>query len=231
MLPFPRFLRWLLVCTVPVAITGCGGMAGFAPIETGSSPDAGAALQGKVHGGQSPIVGAHVYLLAANTTGYGAASVSLLTAGTGRTLDSSGGPTNGFYYVTTDANGDFSITGDYSCTANTQVYAYALGGNPGAGTNPAAGLMAALGNCPAADNFLTTAPYLFVNEVSTVAAAYAMAGFATDALHVSSSGTAAAKLGIANAFVNAAVLETLSTGVANAEPFPAKSSVTRWRIA
>jgi hypothetical protein len=218
MLPFPRILRWLLVCTVPVAITGCGGMAGFAPIETGSSPDAGAALQGKVHGGQSPIVGAHVYLLAANTTGYGAASVSLLTAGTGRTLDSSGGPTNGFYYVTTDANGDFSITGDYSCTANTQVYAYALGGNPGAGTNPAAGLMAALGNCPAADNFLTTAPYLFVNEVSTVAAAYAMAGFATDALHVSSSGTAAAKLGIANAFVNAAVLETLSTGVANAEP-------------
>jgi streptogramin lyase len=34
-------------------------------------------------------------------------------------------------------------------------------------------------------------------------------------VHVSSSGTAAAKLGIANAFVNAAVLETLSTGVAN----------------
>ena len=80
--------------------------------------------------------------------------------------------------------------------------------------------MAALGNCPSADNFATAAPYIFVNEVSTVAAAYAYAGFATDALHVSSSGTAAAKLGIANASINAAILETLSTGVANASPPP-----------
>lgn len=216
--PFPRFLPWLFVCVVPVVLTGCGAMPGTTPFETGSDPAAGTALQGIVHGGQQAIVGAHVYLLAANTTGYGAASVSLLTSGTGRTLDTSGGPTNGFYYVTSDANGNFSITGDYSCTANTQVYVYALGGNPGAGTNPAAGLMAALGNCPSAGNFQTAAPFLFVNEVSTVASAYAMAGFATDALHVSSSGTAAAKLGIANAFVNAAVLETLGTGVANAAP-------------
>jgi hypothetical protein len=165
-------------------------------------------------------VGAQVYLLAANTTGYGNASVSLLTSGTGRTQDTSGGATNGFYYVTTASDGSFSITGDYSCTPNTQVYAYALGGNPGGGTNPASGLMAALGNCPAAGNFQaqTAAPYIFINEVSTVAAAYAFAGFATDAVHVSSSGTAAAKLGIANAFVNAAVLETLATGVANQYP-------------
>ena len=53
-----------------------------------------------------------------------------------------------------------------------------------------------------------------INEVSTVAAAYAMAGFATDATHVSNSGTALAQTGIANAFANAANLETLSTGVA-----------------
>lgn len=212
--PFPRILPWLLLCTVPVVLTGCS----LSPTDTTTAPETGLAMNGIVHGGQQAIVGAHVYLLAANTTGYGAASVSLLTSGTGRTLDTSGGPTNGFYYVTSDANGNFSISGDYTCTANTQVYVYALGGDPGAGTNPAAGLMAALGNCPAAGNFQTAAPYIFVNEVSTVAAAYAMAGFATDAVHVSSSGTAAAKLGIANAFVNAAMLETLSTGVANAVP-------------
>ena len=53
-----------------------------------------------------------------------------------------------------------------------------------------------------------------MNEVSTVAAAYAMAGFATDATHVGSSGTALALTGIANAFANAANLETLGTGVA-----------------
>ena len=202
-------------------LSGCSGMPGIAPTETTSNAAAGPALRGMVHGGQSPIVGAHVYLLAANTTGYAGpgipasssnASLSLLNGAPTGHSDSIGG------YVLTDSNGNFSISGDYSCTANTQVYVYALGGNPGAGANSAAGLMAALGNCPSADNFQTAAPFLFVNEVSTVAAAYAMAGFATDALHVSSSGTAAAKTGIANAFVNAAVLETLSTGVANAAP-------------
>ncbi len=185
-----------------------------------ATADAGLALQGRVKGGQQPIMGAHVYLLAANTTGYGNASVSLLTSGTGRTLDSSGGPTNGFYYVTTDGSGNFSIAGDYTCTVNTQVYAYSLGGNPGSGVNSAAGLLAALGNCPSAGNFATKAPFIWLNEASTVAAAYAFAGFATDAVHVSSSGTTAAKAGIANAFINAAILETLSTGVANAAPPP-----------
>jgi len=70
-----------------------------------------------VHGGQNPIVGAQVYLFAANAgvftpnaSGYGNASLSLLTAGTGRTLDQSGGPTNGDYYVTSDSNGNFSIS-------------------------------------------------------------------------------------------------------------------------
>ncbi len=149
----------------------------------------------------------HVYLLAANTTGYGNASVSLLTSGTAGS-DSVGG------YVLSGSDGSFSITGDYTCTTGTQVYLYGLGGNPGAGVNASAGLMAALGNCPTAGNFATATPYVVMNEVSTVAAAYAMAGFATDATHVSSSGTAQALVGIANAFATAVNLETLSTGAA-----------------
>jgi hypothetical protein len=56
--------------------------------------------------------------------------------------------------------------------------------------------------------------YVIVNEVSTVAAAYAMAGFATDATHVGSSGTALALTGIANAFANAANLVDLPSGTA-----------------
>ena len=166
---------------------------------------AGARLVGSVHGGQQPIVGARVHLLAAGRGGYGQGSVSLLTAGAGS--DSVG------EYVTTDASGGFSITGDYTCTAGTQVYIYALGGDPGAGTNSAAGLMAALGNCPVAGVFPSSL-FISVNEVSTVAAAYAVAGFATDATHVSSSGTALALTGIANAFANAANLADLSTGAA-----------------
>ena len=47
-----------------IVLTGCA----IAPTAS-PSLDHGLALQGKVHGGQQPIVGAHVYLLAANTTG------------------------------------------------------------------------------------------------------------------------------------------------------------------
>jgi hypothetical protein len=167
-----------------------------------------------VYGGQAPVVGAHVYLFAANTTGYGGAgiaasssnaSVSLISATETGTSDSVGA------YVVTGSNGGFSLTGDYTCASGQQLYLYALGGNAGSGTNPAAGLMAAIGSCPSTGS---SAISVTVNEVSTIAAAYAFAGFATDATHVSSSGTALAQSGIANAFANAANLATLSTGVA-----------------
>jgi hypothetical protein len=75
---------------------------------------AGIHLRGNIHGGQQPIVGAHVYLFAADTTGYGAESTSLLASGTVGS-DSLG------QYVATDANGAFSITGDYTCTSATQL--------------------------------------------------------------------------------------------------------------
>lgn len=142
-----------------------------------------------------------MYLYAANTTGYGNASVSL--------LKSPG-------YVMTDSNGNFSITGDYTCPSSTaQVYLYALGGNPGLGegTNSAAGMLAALGTCPASGTLSSTL-FITINEVSTIATAYAIAGYATDPTHVSSSGSALAKTGIANAFATVTNLETLSTGVA-----------------
>jgi hypothetical protein len=163
---------------------------------------------GTVLHGQVPLAGAHVYLFAANDTGYGKASVSLLEPALAGASDSIGA------YVTTGTDGSFVITGDYTCRANTQVYLYALGGDPGSGNNPASGLLAVLGNCPNSGSFSTTTAKVTVNEVSTIAAAYAIAGFATDATHVSSSGTPLAQTGIANAFANAANLTDLSTGTA-----------------
>jgi hypothetical protein len=164
------------------------------------------APSGTVLHGQVPLAGAHVYLLAANTTGYGQAAVSLLESALTGASDSIGA------YVTTGSDGTFKITGDYTCTANTQVYIYALGGDAGSGNNPASGLLAVLGACPASGSFSAMA--ITVNEVTTIAAAYAMAGFATDATHVSNSGTALAQTGIANAFANAASIADLSTGTA-----------------
>src|SRR5580692_6272543 len=112
----------------------------------------GVAITGVMHGGQAPVVGSHIYLLAANTTGYGGpgiaasssnASISLLTSATGNPADG-----NGNYYVTTDSSGAFSLTGDYTCSAGQQVYLYTIGGNPGSGPNSASGEMAVLGSCP-----------------------------------------------------------------------------------
>jgi hypothetical protein len=208
-------MRSSLVLLCSLFLTGCALGPSAVP-----TPDQGRALQGNVHGGRQPIAGAHVYLFAANTTGYGQPSVSILNpSATGAATDPVG------TYVTTDANGTFTITNDYSCTPNTQVYLYALGGDPGAGINSAAGLLAVLGNCPTSGSFLASFPLIQVNELTTIAAAYALSGFATDATHVSSSGTPLAQIDIANAFLNADKIASIVTGT-SAQHTPANSATS-----
>jgi hypothetical protein len=196
----PKMRFAALVCLL-LAITACGGNA---KMNTVSPPaDFGVSDSGSVHHANTPIAGARVYLLAANTTGYGDASVSLLNPTLTGASDAIGA------YVTTAADGSFSMKGDYTCVPDSQVYMYALGGNSGSGDNNASGLLTVLGSCPASGNFTSDASVV-INEVSTVAAANALAGFATDATHVSSSGTPLAQIGISNAFANAANLSDFS---------------------
>jgi hypothetical protein len=57
-------------------------------------------------------------------------STSSTTGGYPVAKDTSGGVTNGMYYVTTDAFGIFDLTGDYTCTVNQPVYITAVGGSP-----------------------------------------------------------------------------------------------------
>jgi hypothetical protein len=194
----------------PFFLGGCSSTTTVStpPPITTPPPGSGLTVSGSVHHGQTAVSGARVYLFAANTTGYGQPSTSLLSASLTGASDSIGA------YVTTGTDGSFSMDGGYTCSANAQVYVYALGGNAGSGVNSASGLLAVLGSCPSAGNFNTSVPNISVNEISTVAAAYAIAGFATDATHVSSSGTLLARTGIANAFANAANLAAISTGVA-----------------
>ncbi len=70
--------------------------------------------------------------------------------------------------------------------------------------NPAIVNMAMLGICPSVGNFTKSISYVYMNEVSTAAMAYAMAGFATDSLHMGSSATN--ETGLRNAALNAANL-------------------------
>lgn len=190
----------VIAAILSLAFTGCD-------LTTTATPAAetGAAIKGSVHGGQQPIAGAHVYLLAASTSNYGAASASLLTSGTSGT-DSVGS------YVLSDSNGAFTITGDYTCTPGSQVFIYAQGGNPGSGVNSAASLLAALGQCPNAGNFATATPFVMVNEISTVTTAFSLVGFASDAHHIGSQMTPQSILGIKTAFTNVPQLEYLAYG-------------------
>jgi len=153
---------------------------------TSDAPVAGAGLQGRVYGGETPISGQHIYLLAATVSGvgsagYGLASTSLLSSTLTGHSDSIGA------YVLTNSDGTFSLNSSgptyfYTCpTASTQVYLYGIGGNTGSGVNGGASLMAALGPC----GNLSSSTYVQMNELTTVASAYALSGFATDATHVS----------------------------------------------
>ena len=128
---------------------------------------------------------------------------SLLTSGAGQ--DSLG------YYVTTDSNGDFNITGDYTCPSTwAHPYLYAVGGDSGSGTNSAITLVAPVESCPGTSEFIT------VNEVSTIVSAYAFAGFASDPTHVSTSSSAFDATAAENAGNTILNLENSNTGVAYA---------------
>jgi hypothetical protein len=220
-------------------LSGCGAFQAslISGIGSPSSPTGpatpstapGSAIVGAVHGGQDPVVGAHIYLLAANPGGYGAPSLSLLNSSQpGVETDSKGN------YVLTDANGNFSISGDYTCTTGQQVYILALGGNPGLPTgevNPALALMSAFGTCPEGQtNFASTVPYVSINEVSTVAAAYALSGFMSDATHLSSTNTPGALQGVTNAFRTVTNLVDVSSGTARLQNVKGNGDVPQAEI-
>jgi hypothetical protein len=199
-------------------------------LQTTATPNVipGTSISGTAHGGQQAILNAKVYLLTLNPNNYAGpgitatvnnGSISLLNpASTGNAVDSVGS-----YVLTNNTTGGFNVHQDYSCTVGyqqgsssasvtlpgtEQVYLYVVGGTGSQSTltNPASGLLVALGPC----NNPTT--QVTVNEVTTVATAYAFAGFATDATHMGSYGTTLANTGLANAFTNVGNLVNTSTG-------------------
>lgn len=204
-------------------------------------------MQGQVFGGHAPLVGAHVYLLQVATSGgaIGTSATSLLgSSGSSPsgyplqtnpcTLGVSGCTTGdpniptGWEYVITDSNGGFSLTNGYLCTPNYPVYVYAYGGAPsvaggGSGVaNPVVVNLATLGLCPGSDTFAgSSVTYIYLNEVSTVATAYAFQGFTSptnnDAVHIGFSGvnnSFEALTGIQNAANNTYQLYDINGSIA-----------------
>jgi len=246
-----RLLRALTFLLPVLLATGCS--TSFSPANAPYTNTSPGGISGNVHGGRQPIVGAQIYLLAAGTGGNAGPSIAASATNLSKSLlisskasgyqttknttgSASTNPLYGDYYVSTDSTGSFAVSGEYTCTQGTQVYLYSVGGVTGGNTtaNTAAGLMAVLGECPSSGTFVGDINYVYMNEISTVAAAYAIAGYASDAVHVSSSNHALAEAGIANAFANAANLYDVTARtaglVANTEPLGKNGTVPQTTI-
>jgi hypothetical protein len=185
-------------------LLGCIGLCGCGNIIRSAGDSGATVLHGSVHGGQQPVSGSTIQLYTAGSAGNGSAATAMLTE-TG----------------TTAADGSFSIAVDHPCgqagggtsanAGNNQVYIVATGGNAGlgAGTNNSGlVLMAALGACGA----LSSTTNIALNEVTTVAAAWALAPFMKSATQAGASSSNAA--GISNGFLDAQLLANTATGAA-----------------
>jgi hypothetical protein len=163
----------------------------------------GVALSGKVHGGNQPVSGSVIQLYAAGSGGDGTSASALISA-----------------TVKTLSDGSFSISHDYTCpmTGSPQVYLVAVGGNPGLSpnttNNPNLTMMTALGPCSS----LSSSSFIYVNELTTVAAVFALSNYMTSYSAVGSSGSDSAAM--ANAFALADEFVNPSTGTAPGATLP-----------
>jgi len=200
----------LMVAATALALSGCG---------TGSmlfqkpAPPVGAQAQGEMQGGQQPIAGATMQLYAVGASGYGSAATPLFTS-----------------TVTTNSNGAFSFPSGYCSNApstSSLVYLVGTGGQPaGAGasvTNANEALMVALGPC----NSLTPSTHIRINELTTVAAVWALAPFmsGTTTAYLNIGSTSTNATGIALAFDAAEQVVNTSTGVIGGASLPAGATL------
>jgi streptogramin lyase len=197
-----QFFVGAMVLTLGVLTVGCG----TGPVATEATSNV--ALSGRMVGGQQAINGASIYLYAAGSTagGNGTGATNLLTK-----------------TVLTNPDGSFSITGDYTCpSASTQVYLVGSGGNPGLGTgtnNTASLMMAPLGDC----GNLSASSFIYIDEVTTAASAWALSQFLGPNANIGSSATNAN--GLRNAFLVANNLVNTTTGLAGGTALPAGATI------
>jgi len=230
---------------LPLLLTGCSTSFDPAnsPPTTGSVGNIQGMVEGgrqPISGGHLYLYATSTAVPVAGATlgGYGGAGIAATTTNAATSLltnavltnnnGSSGKDSNNNYYIVTDSGGRFNITNDYACTSGTEVYILVTGGSSDgvpADANSAISLMSVLGSCPAAGTGTSTyfndptggnyIPFLVINEVTTVASAYALAGFATDSTHIGISGSALAQTGIANAAATVPNLVGVGSGIVN----------------
>jgi hypothetical protein len=249
-----------LAALATTALTGCGmsGNGSGTGTSTGTTTLNKSSVMGNVHGGNQPVTGATIQLYAAGVagTGYGTGATALIPSGSYSAGGASGCTGLCSTLPQTDSNGDFNISGDYTCPGTVGgtpsfVYLVATGGNPGltpSGTNTSVSngylaMMTAIGPCAPGQSLLTaiaatsTTPaipavtFVQVNEVTTVAAVWALQNFmaapvagnvGTPAIGAPTTGYSnglasptsyqSAVIGMENAFTTAKIMSDFTTG-------------------
>jgi hypothetical protein len=192
-----------IVLLALIGAVGCSSNSTF----ISSSVNKVQPLQGHVYGGEQPVVGASIQLYAAGAPasggGYGLGSTPLITGA----------------LPTTDSNGSFTITGDYTLPpAPSHFYIVSTGGSPGSGNpvNPNIVLLSAIGGCTATSG-LSSSLFININEVTTIGSILALQPFlaapASGNLAAPAIGTpSTAYNGLQNAFETVNNLISISTG-------------------
>jgi hypothetical protein len=183
----------LASCTA-LLLAGCGG---FGAISATPAAVPGSPFTGTVFGGQQAVKFATISMYAASTAGYGITNQNVLTAP-----------------VSTDANGNFAVGSNFTCTPGQQMYIVATGGDPGGGTNANLALMAALGDCANLAN-----AFVNMNEVTTIGTAFALAPFMSSITQLSTSANNTA--GLVRAFANVNKLVSIAGGSTPGPALPA----------
>jgi hypothetical protein len=158
----------------------CTGTVTTSPTLPAPTPNyAGVAFTGSVKAGLTGIIGASVQVYAAGTTGNASAPTPLFATP-----------------LTTDSNGNFSVTAAFTCPySNSVLYAVATGGKAGtSGTvNSGIVMMSVLGVC----NSLTHNGNYVINEATTVTSAYAMQQFMAAGAKMGATSTNSTGIGLA----------------------------------
>ena len=170
-------------------------------------------IKGLVSGGTSSISGATIALYAAGSNGNGSAPTTIATF---------------LEPVISDSSGNFDITSDYSCkNAGDQMYLVATGGSPdpsSSANNAALELMAPLGRC----DQLSSITSVTLNEVTTVASAWALSQFLSPGGNMGASSTNVQ--GLANAVITANNLVNIATGASPGAALPANVTVSTSKL-
>ena len=193
---------WLVpLATLVLFLTGCTTAFQTVANQGITASGSTSGWTGRVLHGQASVSHASIQLYAAGTVGYGSSAIPLLATP-----------------VISDANGNFTLPKTIACpSADAPVYLAAAGGDGGAGYNGGLLFLSVLGGCSQVGMGATV-----LNELTTVAAVYALAPFMQSPLKLGAS--ASNQAGLANAFATAARLVDSTTGLP-ASPLPAGTTL------